>query len=199
MVSAVYAMVALRDDAPFAGDCVLLMADNNSVVHWVNQCRWRAKLRSGALLRLLDVLESIGGCFLEEYVPGVVNVEADGISRWAHLFVQPRHCALCPGVSWQTYDVGTRVGVCDPPSWPWPRPRAVLCLNLSELARDTLLRGFSFAIDGVDIFRIRCRRPYRRLCRVHRVYVGSTRLRAQIIEYYLSAISFFYRVYRALG
>ena len=115
MVLGAYVLVVLREERPIVlSDRVLLQGDNNSAVHWIQRCRGGAEPRSGALMRLLGVLEVAGGwCFDAEHVPGVLNNIADGISRWEVTSVQSHLVALCPNVSWQEYDLGDKgKGLC---------------------------------------------------------------------------------------
>ena len=47
------------------GDCVLLRGDNKAAVEWVRRCRGGKEPRSGALMRLLGVLELSSGWHLD--------------------------------------------------------------------------------------------------------------------------------------
>ena len=65
------------------GDCVHLRGDNDAAVQWVRRCRGGTEPRSGALMRLLGVLElSSGWHFDAKHVRGIFNVAAEGNSRW---------------------------------------------------------------------------------------------------------------------
>lgn len=87
-----HVMVVLRGNIPVAtGDRVFLTGGDPYGVKWVNRCRRGAEPRSGPLIRQLGMLEIARGCFYSaDHVPGVVNVEAGGISRWAYSLVHPR-------------------------------------------------------------------------------------------------------------
>ena len=88
------------------GDCVLLRGDNEATVHWVRRCRRGREPRSGALMRLLGVLEmSSGWHFDATQVQGVHNVAADGISRWDRDSVLGTLRAVRPDIPWQVRDL----------------------------------------------------------------------------------------------
>ena len=58
IVVSAFVLVSSRADQPSAtGDRALLRGDNKAAVHWVRRCRGGVELRSGALMRLLGVLE----------------------------------------------------------------------------------------------------------------------------------------------
>ena len=89
------------------GDCVLLRGDNEAAVQWVRRCRGGKEPRSGALMRLLGVLEvSSGWHFDALHVRGIHNVAADGISRWDRASVLDNLRAVRPDVPWQMRDLG---------------------------------------------------------------------------------------------
>ena len=84
MVVSAWVLVSPCAERPAGlGDCVLLRGDNEAAVEWVRRCRGGKEPRSGALMRLLGVLElSSGWHFDAEHVRGIFNVAADGMSRW---------------------------------------------------------------------------------------------------------------------
>ena len=66
------------------------------------------KPHSGALMRLLDVLEvSSGWHFEASHARGVHDVAADGISRWDRGSVLDNLRAVRPNIPWQIRDLGT--------------------------------------------------------------------------------------------
>ena len=83
MVVSAWVLVVLCAERPSAkGDCVLLRGDNEAAVRWVRRCRGWLEPWSGALMRLLGVLEvSSGWHFDALHVRGIHNVVVDGISR----------------------------------------------------------------------------------------------------------------------
>ena len=84
MVVSAWVLVSPCTERPAAsGDCVLWRGDNEAAVEWVRRCRGGKEPRSGALMRLLGVLEmSSGWHFDAKHLRGIFNVAADGISRW---------------------------------------------------------------------------------------------------------------------
>ena len=109
MVVSAFVLVYLCAERPSAtGDCVLLRGDNEAAVHWVRRCRGGREPRSGALMRLLGVLElSSGWHFDATHVRGIHNVAADGISRWDRGYVLDNLCAVRPDIPWQVRELGT--------------------------------------------------------------------------------------------
>lgn len=90
-----------------AGDCVLLRGDNEASVAWIQRCRGGREPRSGALIRLLGVLEvSSGWHFQASHVSGVLNSLADGISRWDPVDMRANLFGACPHVRWQEVELG---------------------------------------------------------------------------------------------
>lgn len=62
---------------------MLLRGGNNYAVQWVNWRRGGREPCSGALMRLLGVLEFARSWFFQaKHMPGVMNTTADEISRW---------------------------------------------------------------------------------------------------------------------
>ena len=121
---------------------MLLGGDNEAAVDWVRRCHGGREPRSGALMRLLGVLEmSSGWQFHATYVRGVHNVAPDGISHWDRDSVLANLRSVRPDVPWQVRDLGA-VGetlctsVLASNSCVTPlRPR------LHALIRDILVRG----------------------------------------------------------
>ena len=124
MVVSLFSLVsscAVRTSA--TGDCALLRGDNGAAVHWVWRCWGGLEPRSGALMRVLDVLEASSGWHFEAtHVRGMHNAAADGISRWDSGSVLDKLRAVRPNIPWQDREPGT-IGVlyvfrC------WPRTHA---------------------------------------------------------------------------
>ena len=83
VVSAIVLVSSCADRPSATGDCALLRGGNKAAVHWVRQCRGGLEPRSGALMRLLGVLElSSGWRFEATHVRSIHDAAADGISRW---------------------------------------------------------------------------------------------------------------------
>ena len=84
VVSEFFLVSSCADRRSATGDCALLRGDNKAAVHWVRRCRGGLEPRSGALMRLLGVLEVLSGRHFEEaHARGIHNnAAADGISRW---------------------------------------------------------------------------------------------------------------------
>lgn len=103
MVVSAFNLVVTEEAAPATPrDPVLLRGDNQSAVHWINRCRGGKEPRSGALMRILGLLEIRGGWKFEaKHIPGALNQAADGISRWNRDEVQANLSAICPDIAWQ--------------------------------------------------------------------------------------------------
>ena len=84
MVVSAWVLVSPCAERPAAsGVCVLWRSDNEAAAGWVRRCRGGKEPRSGALMRLLGVLDlSSGWHFDAQHVRGIFIVAADGISRW---------------------------------------------------------------------------------------------------------------------
>ena len=108
MVVSTWVLVVLCAERPSArGDYVLLRGDNEAAVQWVRRCRGGLEPRSGALMRLLGVLEvSSGSHFDALHVRGIHNGVDDGISRWDRDSVLVNLRAVHPDVPWQMRDLG---------------------------------------------------------------------------------------------
>ena len=88
------------------GDCIQLRGDNEPSVAWIQRCRGGKEPRSGAIMRLLGVIEvSSGWIFQSSHVPGVLNSLADGISRWHPADIHANLCAAAPTVRWQEVEL----------------------------------------------------------------------------------------------
>lgn len=56
----------------------LLREDNKPAAHWINRCRGGKELTSGAVMRVVGVLEGKGGWKFEpKHIPGILNREAN--------------------------------------------------------------------------------------------------------------------------
>ena len=86
---------------------ILMRGDNQSAIHWIDQCRGGREPRSEALMRMLRCLEVRSGwCLLAGHVKGVKNALAEGISRWDRASIPSalRNCRL--DIAWQEQDLG---------------------------------------------------------------------------------------------
>ena len=78
----------------------------------MRRCRGGLEPRSGALMRLLGVLEvSSGWHFEATHVRGIHNATADGISRWDRGSVLDNWRAVRPNILLQVWELGT-IGIC---------------------------------------------------------------------------------------
>ena len=125
MVVSEWVLVSPCAEHPAAlGDCVLLGGDNEAAVEWVRRCRVGKEPRSGALVRLLGVLElSSGWHFDAKHVRGIFDVADDGISRWDRASVLVNLRAVRPEILW------SRSRIWGPRAYPyvlrcWPRTHA---------------------------------------------------------------------------
>ena len=118
MVVSAFVLVPSCADRPSAtGYCVMLRGDNEAAVHWVHRCRGGLELRSGALMRLVGVLEVLSGWHFEAtHVCGSHNAAADGISRWDRGSVLDNLRAARPNIPWQVREPGT-IGISLCTSW----------------------------------------------------------------------------------
>ena len=109
MVVGAWLLIVKQQRAPAgASDRVLLRGDNEASVAWIKRCRGAKEPRSGALMRLLGVIEvSSTWHFDAEHVPGVFNSVADGISRWEPDDVFDKLCSVAPNIAWQVVDLGS--------------------------------------------------------------------------------------------
>ena len=108
MVNSAWVLDSSCAERPSAtGDCVLLCGDNEAAVQWVWRFRGGKEPRSGALMRLLGVLElSSGWHFDAKHVRGIFNVAAEGNSRWGRSSVLLNLRSVRPDVPWQARDLG---------------------------------------------------------------------------------------------
>ena len=109
MVMTAFVMIVIRKDRPGrVGEPVLMRGDSSSAVQWVKNCKGgKGEVRSGGMMRILGVLEQIGGwCFQAKHVRGVENGLADGITRWKEDEIQSRLTKECPAVPWQVQELG---------------------------------------------------------------------------------------------
>ena len=61
MVISAFTLVVVEKARPkHPRDPVLLMGDNQSAIHWINRCRGGKEPRSGALMRIWELLEKKG-------------------------------------------------------------------------------------------------------------------------------------------
>jgi len=95
MVVGALVLITQQQYVPQAlGDCVQLRRDNEASVAWIQRCRGGKEPRSGAIMRMLEVVEvSSGWLFQSSHVPGVLNSTADGTSRWHPHDIYANLCA----------------------------------------------------------------------------------------------------------
>ena len=85
MVMTAYVMIVIRRDRlTKEEESVLMRGDSSSTGQWVINCGGgEGEERSGGRMRIMEVLEKIGGwSFQAKHVRGVENVLAGGITRW---------------------------------------------------------------------------------------------------------------------
>ena len=83
MMSAFVMQITENDRLEYAGDTVLLRGDNVSAVSWLNRCGGARDKRAALVMRIMGRLEITSGwSHKAKHIPGVLNVLADGISRW---------------------------------------------------------------------------------------------------------------------
>ena len=108
MVMTAWALTVHAGARPeYPGQSVLMRGDNMSAVHWVNKCRGAREPRSGALMRMLGVLEMRSRWrFRAKHIKGIANTLADGISRWKPDEISSNLRAFRPDVCWQEQHLG---------------------------------------------------------------------------------------------
>lgn len=108
MVMTAWAMTVHAGERPECpGQSVLMRGDNMSAVHWVNKCRGAKEPRSGALMRMMGVLEMRNGWrFRAKHIKGLANTLADGISRWKHEEIGANLRSYRPDICWQEQHLG---------------------------------------------------------------------------------------------
>ena len=83
MMSAFVMQITENDRPECARDTVLLRGDNVSAVSWLNRCDGARDKRAALVMRIMGRLEITCGWSHEaKHIPSVLNVLADGISRW---------------------------------------------------------------------------------------------------------------------
>ena len=83
MMSAVVLQMTENDRPEYAGDTVILRGDNVSQVSWLNRCGGVRDKRAALVMRIMGRVEITSGwSHKAKHIPGVLNVLADGISRW---------------------------------------------------------------------------------------------------------------------
>ena len=84
MMMSAFVMQMTENDRPeYAGDTVLLRGDNVSAVSWLYRCGGARDKRAALVMRIMCRLEIISGwSHKAKHILGVLNVLADGISRW---------------------------------------------------------------------------------------------------------------------
>ena len=147
MVVTAWALTVHAGACPeFPGQSILMRGDNMSAVHWVNKCRGAKEPRSGALMRMMGVLEMRNGWrFRAKHIKGVANTLADGISRWDRADIASNLHSFRPDICWQEQRLGQEAldltfGVLASSS-----SESQLRLRLNELTRRVSGLGVSFA------------------------------------------------------
>ena len=84
MMMSAFVMQMTENDRPeYAGDTVLLRGDNVSAVSWLNRCGGARDKRAALVMRIMGRLEITSSwSHKPKHIPDVLNVLADGISRW---------------------------------------------------------------------------------------------------------------------
>ena len=84
MIMSGFVMQMMENDRPeYVGDIVLLRGDSISAVSWLNRCGGARDKRAALVMRTMGRLEITSGWSQKaKHIPGVLNVLADGISRW---------------------------------------------------------------------------------------------------------------------
>ena len=84
MMMSVFVMQMTENNRPeYAGDTVLLRGNNVSAVSWLNRCGGARDKRAALVMRTMGRLKITSGwSHKAQHIPGVLNVLADGISRW---------------------------------------------------------------------------------------------------------------------
>ncbi len=147
MVVTAWALTVHAGACPeFPGQSILMRGDNMSAVHWVNKCRGAKEPRSGALMRMMGVLEMRNGWrFRAKHIKGVANTLADGISRWDRADIASNLHSFRPDICWQEQRLGQEAldltfGVLASSS-----SESQLRLRLNEITRRVSGLGVSFA------------------------------------------------------
>lgn len=106
MVVGAQALVTQQQYVPQEmGDRIQLRGDNEPSVAWSQRCREGKQPWSGAIMRMLGVVEvSCGWLFQSSHVSGALNSLADGICRW-HPDVHANLCAAAPAIPWQEVEL----------------------------------------------------------------------------------------------
>ena len=131
IVVTAWALTVHEEERPeYPGQSILMKGDNMSAVHWVNQCRGSKEPRSGALMRIMGVLEMRNGWrFRAKHIKGVANTIADGISRWDRNDIALNLHSCRPDVCWQE-----QRGLSFPECWPRAH-RKCSCARVSKNLR----------------------------------------------------------------
>ena len=83
MMSALVMQIMESDRPEYAGDTVLLRRDNVSAVSWLNRCGEARDKRAALVMRIMVRLKITSDwSHRVKHIPDVLNVLADGISRW---------------------------------------------------------------------------------------------------------------------
>ena len=83
MMSAFVIQTSENDRPEYAGGTVLLRGDNVSAMSWLNRCGGTRDKPAALVMRIMGRPEITSGwSHKAKHIPGVLNVLADGISRW---------------------------------------------------------------------------------------------------------------------
>jgi len=147
MVITAWAFTVHDGERPeFVGQSVLMKGDNFSAVHWVSKCRGSKEPRSGALMRMMGVLEMRNGWrFRAKHLKGVAKPLADGISRWDRKEIALKLHSLRPDVRWQEQRLGEAAAALTSGVLASSSSETQLRSRLNELTRQVSGLGESFA------------------------------------------------------
>ena len=147
MVVTAWALTVHEEETPeYPGQSILMKGDNMSAVHWVNQCRGSKEPRSGALMRIMGVLEVRNGWrFRAKHIKGVANTIADGISRWDRNDIALNLHSCRPDVCWQEQLLGGAARALISGVLASSSSEMQLRTRLKELTRQVSGLGKSFA------------------------------------------------------
>ena len=107
MVSAFVIQITENDRRKYAGDPVLLRGDNVSAVSCLNRCSEARNKRAALGMRIVGRLEIISGWSHKvKHTSGVLNVLADGISRWQPDQIAEKLCSHVKEGDWRQVPLG---------------------------------------------------------------------------------------------
>jgi hypothetical protein len=108
MIITVWMILVVGGERPADNDvdaAIMMLGDNTSAVSWINKKGSKCSIRAAAVMRLLGMMEVVSGFHFDgEHIAGILNVIADGISRWADEEVQNNLTTMYPlpnGQEWE--------------------------------------------------------------------------------------------------